>query len=207
MRKKVILTFDDGDISNYHFVLPLLKEKGFTATFFITINEIGKRDKMDWTMIYDLTRYGMDVGSHGLSHTFLTSYNNYTLLNELLSSKQILEKYTRKRVDFLSIPRGFYNKCTLGIAKDVGFKAVCVSDAGYDDFSKDDIFVLKRFTMRRGYKMDAFKSIINGIPQVTVIVAENIRTFLRKMLGWQVYDKLRTFRHREVKVEEGEEGR
>ncbi len=202
-RKKIVLTFDDGDISNYHFVLPILKEKGFSATFFVTINEIGKKDKMDWEMIYDLTRNGMDIGSHGLVHTFLTAHNNYTVLNELLSSKQILEKYTRKRVDFLSIPQGFYNKRVLSIARDVGFKAVCVSDAGYDDFSNDNTFMLKRFTMRRHYKLKAFKSIILGRPQVTIVAAENLRASLRRILGYQVYDKLRSLRHKEPKDEEG----
>jgi peptidoglycan/xylan/chitin deacetylase (PgdA/CDA1 family) len=202
-RKKVILTFDDGDISNYHFVLPILKEKGFSATFFVTINEIGKKDKMDWVMVYDLSRNGMDIGSHSLNHTFLTAHSNYILLNELLMSKQILEKYTRKRVDFLSIPRGFYNKRVLGIARDVGFKAVCVSDAGYNNFSAENVLVLKRFTMRRQYKLKAFKSIVSGRPHVTITAAENLRSSLRNILGWQMYDKLRSLRHKEIKIEDG----
>jgi peptidoglycan/xylan/chitin deacetylase (PgdA/CDA1 family) len=191
LRKKVILTFDDGDLSNYHFVLPVLKEFGFSATFFVTINEIGKEGRMDWTMIYDLSKNGMDVGSHGLTHSFLTGHNSYALLNELLMSKQILEKYIRKRVNFLSIPQGFYNKQVLSIAKDVGFKAICISDAGYNDFLSDDLFVLKRFTMRRNYKFKAFKSIVLGAPPVTINALEGTRSLLRNLLGYQVYDKLK----------------
>lgn len=197
-RRKVVLTFDDGDLSNYHFVLPTLKEMGFTATFFVTINEIGKQGRMDWPMIYDLVRNGMDVGSHGLTHGFLTAHNDYTVLNELLISKQILEKYTRKRVDFLSIPRGFYNKQILNIAKDVGFKAACISDAGYDDFLKEDLFLLKRFPMRRNYNLRAFKSIVYGKPAVTIFTYEAMRTALRKLLGWQWYDRLRSLKHKKA---------
>ncbi|MBI5874117.1 MAG: polysaccharide deacetylase family protein [Candidatus Omnitrophica bacterium] len=196
-RKKVVLTFDDGDLSNYHFVLPILKEKGFSATFFVTINEIGKVGRMDWPMVYDMARNGMGVGSHGLTHSFMTAHNNYTVLNELLMSKQILEKYTRKRVDFLSIPRGFYNKRILTIARDVGFRAVCVSDAGFSDFLSDGLFLLKRFTMRKNYGLNAFRSVVSGHPSVLVTVGENIRTGLRKALGYQVYDRLRKFRHKE----------
>ena len=195
-RKKIILTFDDGDISNYYYALPTLKELGFTATFFITINEIGKQGRMEWPMIYDLSRNAMGVGSHGLTHTFLTAHNDYTILNELIMSKQILEKYTRKRVDFLSIPQGFYNKKVLSIAKDVGFKAVCVSDAGCNDFTKEGLFLLKRFTMRKNYRLKAFKSIINCRPVVSVAVMENARTSLRKILGYQVYDRLRQLKHK-----------
>jgi peptidoglycan/xylan/chitin deacetylase (PgdA/CDA1 family) len=195
-RKKVILTFDDGDISNYHFALPILKEKNFSATFFITVNEIGKKDRMDWTMIYELSRHGMDIGSHNLSHTFLTGHNNYTLLNELLMSKQILEKYIHKRVDFLSVPHGFYNKQVLDIAKDVGFRSVCVSDAGYTNFDDEGVFSLKRFTMRRHYRLDAFQSIVSGTPQMTILILEGLRAAMRNMLGYQVYDRLRSLRYR-----------
>ncbi len=190
VRKKVILTFDDGDLSNYHFALPILKEKGFSATFFITVNEIGKEGRMDWPMVYDLSRQGMGIGSHGLNHSFLVAHNNYTVLNELLMSKQILEKYTRKRVDFLSVPQGFYNKRVLAIARDVGFKAVCVSDAGFNDFS-GDLFLLKRFTARKNYGLNAFRSVAVGSPSVVLNTTENFRTGLRKMLGWQVYSRLR----------------
>jgi peptidoglycan/xylan/chitin deacetylase (PgdA/CDA1 family) len=195
-RKKVVLTFDDGDLSNYHFVLPILKERGFSATFFVTINEIGKENRMDWPMIYDLSRNGMGIGSHGLNHSFLTAHNNYTVLNELLMSKQILEKYIRKRVDFLSIPRGFYNKRVMTIARDVGFKMACVSDAGFNDFSNEQAFLLKRFTFRRNYNLGIFRSIVDGAPSMIVGASENVRAFLRRTLGWQVYDKLRRLRHK-----------
>lgn len=192
-RKKVVLTFDDGILSHYHFVLPILKEIGFSATFFITINEIGKENRVDWTMVYDLTRQGMDVGAHGLTHAFLTAHSNYALLNELLMSKQILEKYTRKRVDFLSVPRGFYNKNVLRIARDVGFKAVCISDAGFNDFLGERLFVLKRFAVRSFYTLKAFKSIVHGAPQPWIRLLENAGASLRKLLGHQVYDKLLHF--------------
>ncbi len=195
-RKKVILTFDDGDISNHEIAAPVLREAGFTATFFITVNDIGKDGRMPWEKVYELSRQGMDVGSHAMTHAFLPSMSNYALLNELLLSKQVLEKYIRKRVDFLSVPHGFYNKNILDIARDVGFRAACVSDAGYNDFLDEGVFCLQRFTMRHSYSLSAFRSIVSGSPQLDVVAAENTRTFLRKVLGYQFYDRLRSFARR-----------
>lgn len=189
-RKKVVLTFDDGDKSNFDLVFPVLKEMGFSATFFVTVSEIGKEGRMDWEMIYGLAKCGMDIGSHGMTHSFLTGHNDYTVFSELLLSKQVLEKYTRKRVDFLSIPHGFYNKKILTIARDVGFRAACVSDAGYNDFFDDQAFLLKRFPMRKGYKLNTFKSIVNGSPSLSVRALEKTRTSLRHALGYQVYDRI-----------------
>ncbi|HAJ56729.1 MAG TPA: hypothetical protein DCL35_03040 [Candidatus Omnitrophica bacterium] len=198
-RKKVVLTFDGGDLSDYHFALPVLKEKGFCATFFVTINEIGKPGKMDWPMVYDLSRQGMGVASGGLSSSFLTAHNNYTVLNDLLMSKQILEKYIRKRVDFLSAPGGFYNRRVLAIARDVGFKGVCVSDAGLNDFLSEGLFLLKRFAVRKNYGLNAFRSIAAGQPSVIVRSGESIRAVLRKTLGYQVWEKLENLKRKHRK--------
>jgi len=190
-RKKVVLTFDDGDRSQFDFVLPILKEMGFSATFFVVVNEIGKAGRMDWTMIYELAKCGMDIGSHGMSHAFLTGQSNYAVLNELLVSKQVLEKYTRRRVDFLAIPHGFYNKQVLTIARDVGFRAACVLDTGYNDFLDDDMFLLRRFPVRKGYGLNTFKSIVGGFPSLRVQAMEKTRSSLRHALGYQVYDRFR----------------
>lgn len=187
-RKKVVLTFDDGDKSHFDSVFPVLKSLGFTATFFVTVNDIGKEGRMDWTMIYDLSKNGMDIGSHGMSHSFFPGQASYVVLNEFLLSKQILEKYTRKRVNFISIPHGFYNKQILTIARDAGFKSVCVSDAGYIQMD-NDLFLVKRFTVRRKYAMAAFRSIVAGNPGFFLNLMENIRSFLRHALGYQVYDR------------------
>ena len=107
-------------------------------------------------------RSGMEVGSHGLVHTFLPARDNRTLSDEMVASKRILEKNTGKRVDALSVPHGFYDKRVMSAARDAGFKIVCVSDAGYNDFSASAPFLLKRFTMRKGYDLDAFRSIVRG---------------------------------------------
>ncbi|MFB3918720.1 MAG: polysaccharide deacetylase family protein [Candidatus Velamenicoccus archaeovorus] len=190
-RKKVVLTFDDGDKSHFDFVFPILKEAGFSATFFIVVNEIGKPGRMDWTMIYELAKGGMDIGSHGMSHAFLTGQSNYAVLNELILSKQVLEKYTRKRVDFLAIPDGFYNKQVLTIARDVGFRAVCTLDTGYNDFLDEHMFLLRRFPVRKGYGLNIFKSIVGGFPSLRVQAMERTRSSLRRALGYQVYDRFR----------------
>jgi peptidoglycan/xylan/chitin deacetylase (PgdA/CDA1 family) len=193
--RKVVLTFDDGALSHYRFVLPILRRMNFTATFFVTINEIGSAARMSWAMIEDLAGNGMDVGSHGLVHTFLTAQSDRALSNDLTMSREILEKHTKKPANLLSVPRGFYDKRVVAIARGAGFKAVCTSDAGYNDFSGEDAFVLKRFTMRRGYGLDAFRSIIHGRPSRSIIVAEQLRAGLRTILGYKAYDRLRSLRY------------
>lgn len=204
--KKAVLTFDDGDVSNYRDAFPLLREKGFTATFFVTVNEIGKKGRMDWVMIQDLVKSGMEVGSHGLNHSFLTTLDSPTIQHEFSVSKQILEKNTGRRVDFISIPHGFYDRRVLAIAHDAGFRAVCISDVGYNDFSAGAPFILERFPVRRRQRIQVFMSVANGRPSLSWMAGERLRSNLRKMLGPRIYDALRNFAGgAQSKRREGEE--
>jgi peptidoglycan/xylan/chitin deacetylase (PgdA/CDA1 family) len=192
---KVVLTFDDGAISHYRLVAPILRRMKFTATFFVTINEIGAPERMSWDMIEELAASGMDLGSHGMAHTFLTAQGDRALSDDLTMSRKILEEHTKKPANLLSVPRGFYDKRVVAIARDAGFKAVCTSDAGYNDLSGKDAFVLKRFAMRRGYSLDAFRSIVRGHPSTSIVVAERLRAGLRGILGYKAYDRLRSLRY------------
>jgi len=194
-RAKVVLTFDDNDVSHYDFVLPLLRGMDFTGTFFVTVNDVGKDRQMDWAMIRGLAESGMAVGSHGLVHTFLPAFDDQTLADDMAASKRILEDNTGKRVDSLSVPQGFYDRRVLNAARSAGFRTVCASDAGYNDFSTPAPFLLKRFTMRRSYDLGSFRSIVEGRPSMSIVVAERLRTRLRAVLGYRVYDRMRRLRY------------
>jgi peptidoglycan/xylan/chitin deacetylase (PgdA/CDA1 family) len=193
---KVVLTLDDDDISHYEFVLPALREAGFTATFFVTVEDVGKRRQMDWRMVRELAEGGMDIGSHGLVHAFLPSRDDRALLDEMIVSKRILEERTGTRVETLSVPHGFYDRRVVTAARTAGFSAVCVSDAGYNDFSGRAPFVLKRFAMRTSYDMRSFGSIVEGRPAASIAAAERMRALLRASLGYRIYDRLRGLRYR-----------
>ena len=64
-----MLTFDDAVQSHLDYVAPLLKEKGFGATFFIThawMND--SANFMDWKDVAELYRMGFEIGNHSWTH-------------------------------------------------------------------------------------------------------------------------------------------
>src|SRR5262245_32835545 len=85
----VVLTFDDGHVSNRQTALPILKRFGFTATFFITAGHIGASDTMNWSQIRELHAAGMEIGSHTLSHRAPATLDDKELRYELLESRRI----------------------------------------------------------------------------------------------------------------------
>jgi hypothetical protein len=68
------VTFDDGHISNYEFVLPILQSWGLVARFFITVGWTGKKPGfMGWRELRSLHESGQLIGAHGWSHALLTN--------------------------------------------------------------------------------------------------------------------------------------
>ncbi len=65
--KTVVLSFDDGCLSDVNFVAPLLKKHGFNATFYIT-EAMGFKSRKDWYMtwqqIQSLKATGFEIGNH-----------------------------------------------------------------------------------------------------------------------------------------------
>lgn len=76
--KLVVLTFDDAARSHYEVARPLLKAKGFGATFFVSEGwdfATNKKDYMTWQQIRALHDDGFEIGNHTLGHVAITPEN------------------------------------------------------------------------------------------------------------------------------------
>lgn len=86
--KLVVLTFDDSVASHYSVVRPILKEYGFSATFFITEGfsfRTNKTDYMTWEQIAALHREGFEIGNHTRDHMGVTP-NTLSKLEEQIEA-------------------------------------------------------------------------------------------------------------------------
>lgn len=67
--KIVVLTFDDAVQSHLDFVAPLLKEKGFGATFFVCNAWMSDTANfMSWADVGKLHKMGFEIGNHSWNH-------------------------------------------------------------------------------------------------------------------------------------------
>src|SRR5207247_9578923 len=84
--KLVVLTFDDSVASHHSVVRPLLKQYGFSATFFITEGfsfRTNKADYMTWEQIAELARDGFEIGNHTRDHMGVNARNLDQLSEQL----------------------------------------------------------------------------------------------------------------------------
>tara|TARA_Y100000589_G_C27118107_1_gene615195 strand:- start:717 stop:1448 length:732 start_codon:yes stop_codon:yes gene_type:complete len=110
--RRIIITFDDG----YKSIIPAvefsLKNK-FKTIIFVVTDYLDKEGFLTKKDLNYLSSKGCQVGSHTKSHANLNKLKMNLLEDELLESKQILEKIINKKVTSLSFPYGQKNKLSI----------------------------------------------------------------------------------------------
>lgn len=190
--RSVAITFDDGYADNYTHACPVLKDYGFTAAFFVTIHYIGQAGFMSWEHLREMRAQGMLIGSHMVSHKNLISMLPDDIQREMIESKRIIEKNLSHPVDLLSIPHYFSNTKIHEMAFAAGYKAVCISDAGYNTIGVQKP-VIKRINIRDDYSLREFKKIVQMSPSFVAAlkIQKAVSYCLRKMLGRERYERLK----------------
>jgi len=184
---KNLITFDDGNITHFQYVYPLLKGLNLRAYFFIIVSKVGMRGYMNWEQIKELRDRGMIIGSHGMTHKILTELGDRALSYELKASKKFLEDNLGIPVDYFSIPRGFYNKKVISKAKESGYKAVFTSNP-----KDNDNFKFGRIAVMANWNLDKFIDVVNNGFSLKEKTGEFIKSYSKRLLGNKNYDRLRT---------------
>lgn len=147
--KTVAITFDDGFENNYTHAYPILKKYGLPATFFVIVDKIGEPGYMSWDQIKEMQASGIaTIGSHTVTHPFLTGLGTAAVEAELAGSKEALERSLGERVDFLCYPMGVYDDRVKRLARDAGYSCAVATCPGAHA-PDDDIYAVKRVKISR----------------------------------------------------------
>jgi peptidoglycan/xylan/chitin deacetylase (PgdA/CDA1 family) len=140
--RTVVLSFDDGFRDFHAAAAPVLLRLGLPATVFLpTMYAGGKNDwpgqpswvvpqpLMDWAQVRELAEYGIEFGSHSVTHPDLTSLSAAKCKQELEMSKQEIESHTARPADFFCFPYGRWN---LDVKDAAGYyyEGACSTGAG-----------------------------------------------------------------------------
>jgi len=166
-KRSVVITLDDGYKSAYNIAYPILKKYGFTATLFIYTDFIGVgKEAITWDQLREMKADGFEVGSHTLSHCDLTDKKEEEndreymarIKNELIMSKQIIDKKLEQDTIYLSFPYGNYNQMILRICDQVGYKMAVSVKRGGNPFFADPLFLKRDQILERD--METFITVL-----------------------------------------------
>ncbi len=194
---QVILTFDDGHISNYDLALPLLLEHGIAASFFVTSNFIDERQYFcNSRQLREMADAGMVIGGHGKTHRFFSDMGVDEAVEEFISSKKILEDATGRCVDTMSFPGGRFNLENIDQAEKCGYREIYGSGFGAVALrSGSCISPINRIALRDSTSIDSFKQVVGKDRQYYFreTVKSSCKTALKRVLGNHRYHALYKF--------------
>lgn len=127
------ITFDGGYRDAVKNVWPILKEFGFTATFFIIPDAIGGRRKikngeidcMGWEDVKALMENGMEIGILAYQgRSIKNGYNEEAVRDSLEKDLKIFSKHVGTRPHYCAFKEGTPGKRLWAFVQNAGFKAV-----------------------------------------------------------------------------------
>ena len=166
--KVVVISFDDGFLSMYTKLLPLVKEYGYPVTLFVYTNNIYTKAKynLTWQQLREMEEYGIETECHSMSHIDLEELSETDsasirrmLFKEIYLSKRIIELYMQKPVKYFAYPFGRYNLELIALCRLSDYKRV-FSTAYRKHIITRDNYCLGRGHIKRNYSLDLIAEFI-----------------------------------------------
>ena len=168
-KRSVLITFDDGYLSNAAYAYPIMKEYGFKGTIFM----IGKNTEIE-PLAFSPDRLGYLSNQEIHKYTDVFEYECHTygmhpkvdgkhpLISSLMDEIEEDLKKNRELYNTTAIayPHGAYNQNLINLLIKENYKLGFAGTPGYVD-EKSNPFELKRFGIYPYITIDRFANIVN----------------------------------------------
>ena len=175
MSKLVVTTsWDDGSKLDLKLA-ELLEKYGIKGTFYIPQTYLDNSLEENEIRMLDK---GHELGSHTLSHAYLTKVSLGEARKQIGSSKQYLEELLGHRIYILSYPKGYYNEAVKEVVKDCGLLAGRTCQHGGFNLPEDP------------YQWQITLHASNGSPRMSFNIWRANRLSIKSLVDWEVRAKL-----------------
>lgn len=178
-----VVTFDDGYISHYETVLPIMSSLSMSAIFFVITKRIGAPGYMERGHLREMIEAGMGIGSHTMTHPNIGLVEDSQITDELKLSKEYLEEVLSTPCVDLALPGGHGIKPVRRFFSELGYERVYTSVPIPWDGSSS---VVPRLCVKSVLTPDELAGILDG--RVTKFVAlARMKNAARSILGPRLY--------------------
>jgi len=153
--RPVVITFDDGYQDCVEHAGVVLQRHGFCGVMFAVAGLVGdssrwlmhergfERPLAGWAALRAFADAGSEVGAHTWSHPRLCAVHPDEALNELATSRHVLEQGLGRPVVHLAYPFGSVNARVRALAAETGYRTACTTEVGVSA-SSEDLLMLRR---------------------------------------------------------------
>jgi peptidoglycan/xylan/chitin deacetylase (PgdA/CDA1 family) len=170
--RQIVLTFDDGFRDVFEHALPVMTRHGFRAIVFLVSGCIGGTNEwqqragdiaepmMDEAQVRDWLSAGQRIGSHTVTHPWLTHLSPEAAREEIASSRKALQDRFGVAVEHFCYPYGDCNERVRDLVAEAGYDTACTTKTGIN-LGDQSPLEFKRFTAR--YPSRNLKAILGKI--------------------------------------------
>lgn len=130
----ISLTFDDGSAGFWANAWPLIQSRGLKTTQYIPTGTLNNDpDMMTPAQISTLAQDGQEIGSHSVTHPYMTTLSDSQLQTELVNSKSMLEAIPGVgTVTDFAYPYGDYDARVIAGERATGYLSGRSVEPGYN---------------------------------------------------------------------------
>jgi peptidoglycan/xylan/chitin deacetylase (PgdA/CDA1 family) len=166
------LTFDDGYADVLEYAVPILAERGFRATVFVTTGATDGTHPfswyehppplLDWATIRELDRGStLDFGAHSVSHPNLLALDDAAAAHEISGSKQALEAELGHSVGAFCYPAGLFAERERQLVRASGYQLAVGMEPGLNG-PDPDLLALRRTGIGARDRLLDFQAKVGG---------------------------------------------
>lgn len=172
--RTVVISVDDAYLSVYTVAFPLLKQRGWPMTVFVSTEatNLGRQDVMSWEQMREMQQHGVEFANHTVSHPHLprrtegedTASWKARIRHEIEQAQQDLREGLGIEPPMLfAYPYGEYDATVAAIVKELGYTAFAQHSGAIGRNS--DRLALPRYAMAENWaEMDRFILRVRSLP-------------------------------------------
>jgi peptidoglycan/xylan/chitin deacetylase (PgdA/CDA1 family) len=128
-RRPVVVSFDDGYLSDYTHAMPVLRGLRWPGVLNLAVDNVRPGD-LTAHQVRSLIRAGWEVDSHTVTHPDLTTLSDTALRDELVRSRAYIRSHFGVPVNFFCYPSGRFNARVVAAVQAAGYRAATTTQPG-----------------------------------------------------------------------------
>jgi peptidoglycan/xylan/chitin deacetylase (PgdA/CDA1 family) len=159
--KPVVLSFDDGYLSQLRNAGPILKARHWPGVLNLEVRNL----KPVWGIrppgIRRLIGWGWEIDAHTINHPDLTTLGDDQLREEVAGSRAAIHRLFHVPVNFFCYPSGRYNETVIAAVQAAGYLAATTTN--YGPAKPSELYTLARVRINGSDSLPAFAAKLEAI--------------------------------------------
>jgi peptidoglycan/xylan/chitin deacetylase (PgdA/CDA1 family) len=159
--KPIVLSFDDGYLSDLTNALPVLRARHWPGVLNLEVANL----KPVWGIrppgVRKLIRAGWEIDAHTLTHPDLTAVGAAQLRDEVAGSRAAIRKAFHVPVNFFCYPAGRYNDTVIAAVQAAGYLGATTTNYGLA--RPGDLYTLARVRVNGTDSISAFANRLEAL--------------------------------------------